>query len=326
MILITGANGFIGSSLVWALNERGRTDLVLCDRQDKLNGRHNLEKAQYHSFVDIQNLFSELKKAPWRDKVEAILHMGACADTTEMNEKFLQENNVTYSQKLCEWSLDQGARFIYASSASVYGDGTLGFSDDDALTPQLKPLNPYGRSKWEVDKWILEKNLSDKVAGLRFFNVFGPNEYHKGSMASVIYRAFPMAHDLGKVRLFQSHKEGVANGEQERDFIYIKDVNKVVLFFLDNPKANGLFNVGTGKASTFNQLGQSLLQALGKKPEIEYFEMPESLRAKYQYFTQADIRRLREAGYQEPFTSFESAVTDYVQNYLLPNKVLTNLA
>jgi len=323
MILITGANGFIGSALVWSLNQRGREDLILCDKKEKLNQRPNLKSAKYFTFLDVSELFFMLQSQPWAKKIDTVLHIGACADTTEMDVDYLRETNVVFSQKLCDWSLAQGARFIYASSAAVYGEGELGFSDEDYLTPRLKPLNPYGRSKWEVDMWVLDKNLIDQVVGLRFFNVFGPNEYHKGAMASVIFRAFPMARDKGKVRLFKSHKEGFGDGEQKRDFIYVKDVIRIVEFFMEHSQAHGIFNVGTGNPSSFNQLATHLLNALGKKPIIEYFDMPEELQPKYQYFTQATINRLKKSGYKETFTPFDTAVTDYVKRYLTPGKVLS---
>jgi len=322
MILITGANGFIGSALVWAFNKSNRTDLILCDKLDKLKQRENLKSAKYDSLVDVSDLFSKLASEPWGKKIDVVLHIGACSDTTQMDVGYLSENNVAFTQKLCEWALAKGARFIYASSAAVYGDGQLGFSDEDSLTPKLTPLNPYGESKWEVDKWILEKGLGNKVVGLRFFNVFGPNEYHKGKMASVLFRAYPLAREKGLVRLFKSYKEGVGNGEQERDFIYVKDVIRVIQFFIDHKEANGIFNVGTGKVASFNDLGINLLKALGKDPKIEYIEMPEEIRPRYQYFTQANITRLRQIGYKEDFTPFDVAITDYVQNYLSPNKVL----
>ncbi len=322
MILITGANGFIGSAITATFNQQERSDLILCDRKSKLNARENLKKARYAELLDVAELFNALEKEAWAKKIDVVLHIGACADTTELNKKFLDENNVRYTQKLCQWALAHKARFIYASSAAVYGDGQLGFSDSDALTPKLKPLNPYGHSKWEVDKWVIEQGLVNKVVGLRFFNVFGPNEYHKEKMASVLYRTFPEAQKTGKVRLFKSHQKGIADGEQKRDFIYVKDVIRVIEFFMNHPKENGIFNVGTGKAATFNALATYLLQALGKKPKIEYFDMPEELRPRYQYFTEADITRLRAAGYQEPFQSFEASVTDYVKNYLIPGKTL----
>ncbi len=322
MILITGANGFIGSALVTTFNHQGREDLLLCDRKSKLDQRNNLKQAKYQELFDVAELFNKLETKEWAKKVDCILHIGACADTTELDVTFLNENNVIYSKKLCEWALKNKARFIYASSAAVYGDGELGFSDSDDLTPKLKPLNPYGKSKWEVDKWVIEQGLINQVVGLRFFNVFGPNEYHKEKMASVIYRTFPETQKTGKIKLFKSHKEGIEDGEQLRDFIYVKDVIKAIQFFMQDHKANGIFNIGTGQASSFNQLGTYLLKALGKEPHIEYFDMPEELRPRYQYFTQADISRLRAAGFQEPFQSFESSVADYVQNYLIPGKSL----
>ena len=209
-----------------------------------------------------------------------------------------------------------GVRFVYASSASVYGDGALGFSDDDSLTPRLLPMNPYAFSKWLSDTEAIREGWAGKVAGLRFFNVFGPNEYHKGRMASVVWHATNQIRETGQIKLFQSHKEGYADGEQERDFVYVKDVCAVVLWFLDHPDANGIYNVGTGRARTFNDLARAIFQALGQAPEIAYTPTPENIRAAYQYHTEADLTRLRAAGCDVPFTSLEEAVGDYVGNYL----------
>jgi len=333
MILITGAAGFIGSALTWSLNTQGRNDLILCDRfgtnemSAKASWRSsakwkNLLGCRFLEFVDREKLFEKLHTEPWAQQIDIVLHIGARTDTTETDTDLLFQMNTEYSRKLCEWAIDRGARFIYASSAAVYGDGTLGFSDEDALTPHLRPLNAYGFSKWLFDMWVLEHGLTDKVAGLRFFNVFGPNEYHKGTMASVIYRSFPLIYKEGKIRLFESHRSDCAHGEQKRDFIYIKDVIQVVQYFIEHPDSNGIFNVGTGQAHSFNELAQAMFLSLGKEPQIEYFPMPESIRAQYQYFTKAELAKLRKTGFSGVFTPFEEAVTDYVKNYLVSGRYL----
>jgi ADP-L-glycero-D-manno-heptose 6-epimerase len=225
---------------------------------------------------------------------------------------YLYEWNVDYSRRLCEWTLAQNARFIYASSAATYGDGSRGFSDDDELTPKLRPLNAYGFSKWLFDMMVLDRGWQKRVAGLRFFNVFGPNEYHKGRMASVVMHAYPQARDTGKVRLFESHRAGFAHGEQRRDFIHIEEVLAGILFLVDRPQVNGIFNLGTGTAHTYNQLAENVLKALGKSVNIEYFPMPEDLRGRYQYETRADMSKFIAAG----LPAFPDRFAEYVQSYV----------
>ncbi len=318
MILITGAAGFIGSVLACSLNRQGRSDLILCDSFGTKEKWQNIVGLKFNCFIDKYNLFEFLKSDPLAQTITLIIHLGACSDTTETDVDFLMENNVSYSIRLCEWALERNIRFVYASSAAVYGDGSLGFCDSDELTPQLRPLNAYGFSKWMFDMWVLQHGLADKVAGLRFFNVFGPNEYHKGAMASVLLRAFPRAYREGRVRLFESHRSDVAHGEQARDFIYIDQVIDAIQFVCAKPKANGIFNVGTGYAHTFNELAQALLSALGKQPKIEYFPMPEDLRDRYQYHTKADMSRLNNAGYTSKKDRFKEYAQRYVTNYLAP--------
>lgn len=312
MIIITGAAGFIGSAIACALNRRGQHDLILVDKFGEADKWTNLLGLKFHQFVDRAYLFEELDSAPWAKQVEAVIHMGACADTTMRDADFLNEWNVEYSRLLCEWCLEHDARYVYASSAATYGDGALGFSDDDKLTPQLKPLNAYGFSKWLFDCMVLDRGWQDKVAGLRFFNVFGPNEYHKHRMASVIFHAYPQVRDTGKVRLFESHRPDFGHGAQRRDFIYIEEVLEGVLFALDNKKVNGIFNLGTGTPHTFNQLAENVCLALNKKVNIEYFPMPEDLRDRYQYHTAADMSKLQAAG----FKPFPDKFAEYVQTYV----------
>jgi ADP-L-glycero-D-manno-heptose 6-epimerase len=316
MIIITGAAGFIGSAVAYALNQRGRKDLILVDQFGEREKWQNLLGLQFHSFVDRRYLFEELEDAPWAKDVEAVLHIGACADTTMRDMDYLNEINVEYSRLLCEWCLEHDARFVYASSAAVYGDGALGFSDDDALTPKLKPLNAYGFSKWLFDMMVLERGWQEKVAGLRFFNVFGPNEYHKHSMASVIYHAYPQLRDSGKVRLFESHQDGYGHGEQRRDFIHIEEVIAGILFALDNKQVNGIFNLGTGTPHTFNQLAENVCKALGKPVNIEYFPMPEDIRDRYQYHTAAEMSKFQQAGLKKFLDKFADYVQSYVRDYL----------
>jgi ADP-L-glycero-D-manno-heptose 6-epimerase len=315
MILITGAAGFIGSAVACALNRQGRQDLILCDALGTDDRWKNVLGLRYQCFVHKNELFDFLKKA---GDIREVIHLGACSDTTEADMDYLVENNVNYSMRLCRWALDHAVRFVYASSAAVYGDGSQGFSDADSLTPSLKPLNKYGFSKWMFDLWVLENDLADRVAGLRYFNVFGPNEYHKGAMASVVFRSFPQARREGRLRLFESHRQQVAHGEQARDFVYIDEAADMTLFVLGTPAANGIFNIGTGRAHTFNELARGVFDGLGQQPRIEYFPMPEELRDRYQYFTQADMTRLRTAGYPDQQDRFREHVSRYVRDYLLP--------
>jgi ADP-L-glycero-D-manno-heptose 6-epimerase len=318
MILITGAAGFIGSSVAFALNRQGRTDLILCDSLGDKEKWHNIIGLKYKQFIHLNSLFDFLETSSTAKQIEAVIHLGACSDTTETDMDFLLENNVNFSIRLCRWSLKNNVRFVYASSAAVYGDGRMGFSDDNDLTQKLRPLNKYGFSKWMFDMWILENGLIEKVAGLRYFNVFGPNEYHKGKMTSVLFQIFHQALNEEKVRLFQSHRGDMAHGEQARDFVYIDEATDITLFVLKHSEVCGIFNVGTGRAHTFNELAHGLFAGLEKPSIIEYFPMPEELRPKYQYYTLADITRLRKAGYPLKEDAFKKNVTRYVKKYLIP--------
>ncbi len=321
MILITGAAGFIGSAVACALNRQGRNDLVLCDRFCESEKWKNIPGLHYSRFVHRDELFDFLLDDPMAQEIKAVIHLGACSNTTETDMDYLLENNVNYSIGLCQWSIENRARFVYASSAAVYGDGSLGFSDADDLTPELRPLNKYGFSKWMFDMWVLKNGMIDKVAGLRYFNVFGPNEYHKGKMASVVFHTCPQAAASGKVRLFESHREDVKHGEQSRDFIYVDEAVDITLFLLKNEDACGIFNAGTGRAHTFNDLASGVFEGLDKEPVIEYFPMPEELRERYQYFTCADMTKLKKAGYEEQEDRFKKYVSKYVKKYLLPGNL-----
>lgn len=313
MLVVTGGAGFIGSALVWALNERGRDDILIVDDLGTSGKWKNLRGKRFLEIVTPESLSITLDLgAP----IEAILHMGAITDTSEPDADALYRRNTEYTRRLANWSLANNTRFVYASSASVYGDGELGFSDDDALTPQLLPLNPYAFSKWLFDREVIREGWTDSLVGLRFFNVFGPNEYHKDRMASVIWHATRQIQETGKIALFQSHQPGYADGEQRRDFVYVKDVCDICLWFLDHPAVGGIYNVGTGQARSFNDLAAAIFAALGREPRIEYIPTPESIRASYQYFTQANLTKLFSIGYDRPLTRLEDAVRDYVTNYL----------
>lgn len=319
MIIVTGAAGFIGSVIAQSLFRQGAKELILVDKFSKLEKWKNISGINFKEFIDRDLFLDKLEKGELGTP-EVVIHMGACTDTTEFNMDFLLKQNYEYSKRLFLWCHSKNVRFIYASSASIYGDGSKGFNDLDHLTLEMEPLNPYGFSKLIFDRWLINNKFSNSVVGLRFFNVFGPNEYHKDKMSSIIYRSFPMAKKEGVVRLFRSYKKDFVDGGQLRDFIYIKDVVKVVDFVLANKKVNGIFNLGTGKARTFLDLAYALLDSLGKKRVIEFIDMPEEIRNKYQYFTEADISRLRDAGYKDEFYSLEQSVSDYVQDYLLPGR------
>jgi len=256
-------------------------------------------------------------------RIDTVFHLGACSDTTETNASYLIKNNYEYSKLLAQWATADNIRFIYASSAATYGDGSAGFKDDEEKIENLRPLNMYGYSKQLFDLWARRTDMLKKIAGLKYFNVFGPNEYHKADMRSFCLKAFEQITAAGKVRLFKSYKPEYADGEQLRDFIYVKDAVDMTLFFYDKPQISGLFNIGTGKARTWNDLVKAVFAATGKKPNIEYIEMPKSIRDQYQYYTSADITNLRKAGCDKETTPLEDAIKDYVQNYLQKDGYLT---
>jgi ADP-L-glycero-D-manno-heptose 6-epimerase len=322
MIIVTGGAGFIGSAIIAALNSRGITDIFVVDQSD-CKQRQNLTNLSFSDYIEKDDFLDMVAKNKIASSIEAVFHMGACTSTTETDASYLKRNNYEYSKVLTQWATDAGIRFIYASSAATYGDGSKGFSDDEEKIHQLKPLNPYAHSKQLFDLWAKKTGLLKKIVGLKYFNVFGPNEYHKADMRSFILKAFEQIRDTGKVRLFKSCNPDYADGEYKRDFIYIKDAVDMTLFFYDNPKINGLFNIGTGKACTWNSMVRAVFAAMGKSPNIEYIEMPQQLRSQYQYFTEADITKLRKAGYKKPTTPIEDAIKDYVQNYLQKKGYLT---
>jgi len=317
MIVITGGAGFIGSALIWKLNTTGIDDILIVDHLGKNDKWKNLNNLRFKDYIDKSRFLHLLEKNKLKNRVKTIFHMGACSATTEKDADYLLENNYRYSVELVRWSIANKTRFIYASSAATYGDGSLGFSDNHQMIHRIRPLNPYGYSKQLFDRFILNEGLHNRVAGLKFFNVFGPNEYHKKEMRSVVHKFFPAAQAGKSIYLFKSHKRGYKHGMQKRDFIYIKDIVDIILFFMENRNQNGIFNAGTGEASSFKALATALYTAVGEKPKIRYRAMPTDLRNRYQYFTRADTQKLRAAGYTKAFMPLTEAVDDYVKNYLL---------
>ena len=315
MIIITGGAGFIGSVVVSYLNSKGREDLIIVDNLGKTEKWKNLVGKRYEEYIHKDRFIEELLEGNF-PQVDVIIHMGACSSTTELDADYLYQNNTEYTRILMEWSIENNVRFIYASSAATYGDGTLGYSDEHTDIHQYRPLNMYGYSKQFMDEVAIRTGMIDSVCSLRFFNVYGPNEYHKKSMTSVVFNSFHQINDSGKVKLFKSYIDEYENGQQKRDFIYVKDVAKIIWWLVKNPQVNGVYNIGTGKARSWNDLAKAVFHALALEPNIEYIEMPEHLQGKYQYFTEADNSKLIEAGWKDGFTSLEDGVKDYVQKYL----------
>jgi len=321
-VLVTGGAGFIGSVLVWELNRRGCSQVEVVDFPAGSEKSANLAGLRYTEFVEASELHSRLASGTM-GKLDCIFHLGACSSTTETNEKYLRENNFDYSRKLAEWALGAGVRFVYASSAATYGDGSTGMDDTDLIQmQQLKPLNLYGRSKQWMDLHALKEGWLDRIVGLKYFNVFGPNENHKGDMRSLVCKSYVDVLKTGIIQLFKSHRSEYRDGEQRRDFLYVKDAVGMTLHLAANPNANGIFNIGSGQARSWNDLARAVFTALGREPHIEYIDMPDAIRDKYQYFTQADIQKLLATGYDRPITSLEDAVRDYVVNYLVPGRTI----
>ncbi len=316
MIIVTGGAGFIGSALIAALNKRQITDILVVDELGTDQKWKNLRNLSFADYVEKDDFLEMVIEDKLDSSIDAVFHLGACSDTTETNASYLIKNNYEYSKLLAQWATADNIRFIYASSAATYGDGSTGFSNDQEKIENLRPLNIYGYSKHLFDLWARRTGLLKKIVGLKYFNVFGPNEYHKADMRSFCIKAFEQITSTGKVCLFKSYKSEYADGEQKRDFIYVKNAVDMTLFFYDNPQITGLFNIGTGKARTWNDLVKAVFAAMDKKPNIEYIEMPESIRNQYQYYTCADITNLRKAGYDKETTPLEDAIKDYVQNYL----------
>ncbi|MGB9712525.1 MAG: ADP-glyceromanno-heptose 6-epimerase [Dissulfurimicrobium sp.] len=319
MILVTGGAGFIGSSIVWRLNTLGEDRVIIVDELGHDEKWKNLVGLNYYDFINKDEFIDKIK-AGLNFDARSVIHMGANSSTTEKDADHLLRNNYEYTKKLAQYCLERDIRFIYASSAATYGDGSLGFDDSEDLCRLLRPLNMYGYSKNLFDIWAVKKGVIGRIVGLKYFNVFGPNEYHKGDMRSVVHKAFEQIMDTGRVKLFKSRNPHYKDGEQMRDFIYVKDAVDMTLFFLDKKEKNGLFNVGSGRARTWNDLVTAIFNALDRPVNIEYIDLPEHLAGKYQYFTEARLEKIKRAGYSNPITTLEDGVTDYVKNYLLKNK------
>jgi ADP-L-glycero-D-manno-heptose 6-epimerase len=337
-ILVTGGAGFIGSAVVWALNQRGHTNIVVTDYLEPAKTwqgqvplgvnrdvkRRNLAPLKIAEYAEADDFRARIAASPAAfGRFSAVFHLGACSSTTETNAGYLDDNNVAYTRDLAAWTLAQGGRFIYASSAATYGDGSAGMSDQDPNLARLHPLNLYGKSKQDFDVFAQREGWLERIVGLKYFNVFGPNEDHKGDMRSLVNKAYQQILASGRVQLFRSHRPDFKDGEQQRDFLYVKDAVEMTLHFAERaPNAGGLYNLGSGEANTWLTLTRAIFAALSREPQIEFIDMPPILRDKYQYFTRADISKLRGSGYARPMTALNESVRDYVQNYLVPGKRL----
>lgn len=320
MIIVTGANGFIGSALVWALNQRGYSHIIAVDSVP-LTERNLLKNKAYTEFL-LKDQLWEFLRTPKSNEVACIYHMGACSSTTEKNWDFLKENNLEYSQKIFDWCTKEQKTLIYASSAATYGDGRKGF-DDKTPCEDLTPLNLYGKSKLLMDQWALEqKQVPTHWYGVRFFNVFGPNEQHKADMSSVAYKAFHQIQKSGELGLFKSYNPDFADGEQKRDFVYVKEVIHWMIDLMETTPKNGIYNMGSGQARSWLDLARAVFNSLNKEVKIKWLEMPESLRTQYQYFTEANMDKWEEQGLRKSDWSLEKSVDDYVQNYLINGETL----
>lgn len=322
MLVVTGGAGFIGSAIVWRLNQLGTDNIVIVDRLGETEKWKNLVGLKYANIYHKDEFIEMIEDDSIPFEIEAILHLGACSATTEKDADYLLYNNFKYTQSLCAYCLEKDIRFIYASSAATYGDGDNGYLDDEENLDVLKPLNMYGYSKHMFDLWAKREEILDEIVGVKYFNVFGPNEYHKNDMRSVIHKAFGQINETGKVKLFKSYNEQYEDGKQMRDFIYVKDAVDMTLHFLEHRDKNGLYNVGTGKARTWVDLVSSIFKSMNLEPKIEFIDMPNELKGKYQYFTEANIEKIKSAGYTNKISSLEDAVDDYVKEYLMKDKML----
>ena len=328
MIIVTGGAGLIGSAIVQQLNERGREDILIVDHLGHTDKWRNLAPLRFMDYLE-KDVFEHMLDAgslagrlPGHRGLDAVIHLGACSATTEPDATYLIKNNFEYSRKLALAALTDDARFIYASSAATYGDGENGFADNDHQLPLLRPMNMYGYSKQLFDLWALRQGLLNSIVGIKYFNVYGPNEQHKGEMRSLVLKAYEQISATGTLRLFKSHRPEYGDGEQLRDFVYVKDAAEMTLHFLQATDANGIFNVGGGTTVSWNRLAGAVFSAMGKTINIDYIDMPESIRDTYQYLTCAETSKIQAAGFTNPVLSVEEAVSDYIRNYLVPGKRL----
>lgn len=321
-ILVTGGAGLIGSAVVWELNRRGFDNIIVSDHLRNSEKWKNLVALRFRDYIEADDLKSQISSHPDRlAEISTIFHLGACSATTETDAAYLIHNNYEYTKALAHFALSAGRRFIYASSAATYGSLETGLREDLPLR-SLRPLNMYGYSKHLFDCYAQHEGFLDRITGLKYFNIFGPNEEHKGNMRSVVHKAFHQIQETGRVSLFKSYRPGFGDGTQKRDFLYVKDAVGITVTLAETVAGGGLFNIGSGEANTWICLAEAIFRALGKAPQIDFVEMPETLRAKYQYFTCADISKLRDAGYNTPLTPLNEAVRDYVQNYLVTGRHL----
>jgi ADP-L-glycero-D-manno-heptose 6-epimerase len=328
MIIVTGGAGLIGSAVVQHLNSSGREDILIVDHLGHTDKWRNLSPLRFMDYLE-KDAFERLLddgtlagRLPGGATLDAVIHLGACSATTEPDATYLIRNNFEYSRKLALAALSVDARFIYASSAATYGNGEYGFIDDDCQLPLLRPMNMYGYSKQLFDLWALRRGILDRIVGIKYFNVYGPNEQHKGEMRSLVLKAYEQIGSTGTLRLFKSHRPEYGDGEQLRDFVYVKDAAAMTLHFLQDRHSHGIFNVGGGTTVSWNRLARAVFSAMNKTVNIEYIEMPESIRATYQYLTCADTAKIHAAGYLKPVVPVEEAVSDYIRNYLVPGKRL----
>lgn len=317
-IIVTGGAGFIGSAVVWRLNQLGYDDILVVDRMDETDKWKNLVPLRFADYLDAEDFIDDLGDFT---QAKAIFHLGACSSTTETDSDYMFRNNYEYTRDLAEFAVANDVRFVYASSAATYGDGSNGMDDGFEDLGKLRPLNVYGYSKHMFDQYAARNGMFESIVGIKYFNVFGPNEDHKGDMRSLVNKAYDQIRESGKLQLFKSADPDYADGEFGRDFVYVKDAVDMTLHFLDNG-IGGLFNVGSGKMNTWNALADAIFAALGREKNVEFIEMPEHLRDRYQYHTQADLTRIRAVGFENDVTELDVAVADYVQKYLVPGKKL----
>ncbi len=323
MYIVTGGAGLIGSAFIWKLNREGITDILVVDHLGTSDKWKNLRALKFADYVEKDDFRSKiLNKSFNANQIDAIVHLGACSSTTERDASYLIENNVNYSKMLCEFAIERRIRFMYASSCATYGDGNFGYDDNEAELEILRPLNMYGYSKQMFDLWVRQRGWLERVTGLKFSNIYGPNEQHKGDMRSVVCRAYEQISAEKKMRLFKSYRADYKDGEQKRDFLYVKDAVDMMMFLLNNSKGTGIYNIGSGKAETWNALAGAVFKALDVKEDIEYIDMPETLRDRYQYYTKNEMGKLKSLGYDKEPMTLNDAVSDYIRNYRVHDKYL----